>query len=98
METAVRTAPSGTHFNPIYFPGSTNTERPPSSAKNSAAKKPKEKPAEPKKSIWQSVFFGLATGVLGFLIKVLPEKIGNFLSQVFSSMVKADNPFIPEVE
>ena len=58
-----------------------------------AAKKSTE---EPKKSVWHSVFYGLAVGALSFLMKFLPEKIGNFLSKIIPPVFKTDSPFEPE--
>lgn len=83
----------------ILTPQKTLSSREPLSLKKQphpkTASKKKEKP---KKSIWHSVWFGLAGGILAFFINILPEKIGKFLSQLFSSFIKTDNPFIPEAD
>jgi hypothetical protein len=98
METAIRRKTTPSHLSLISPAKVSDAKKSASSAKAAAAKAPKEKKEEPKKTIWQSVFFGLATGALAFIIKILPEKIGTFLSQAFSSIVKADNPFAPEAK
>ena len=55
-----------------------------------------KKKEEPKKTIWHSIFYGLTIGLISTIINILPEKIGKFLNKVFSGVVKADNPYVPE--
>jgi hypothetical protein len=94
METALSKTNSSPNFNLIR-----SDETPISNKIGMASIKASEKkPEEPKKNIWSSVFFGLATGLLSLFINILPEKIGQYISHVFASMVKAENPFIPEEE
>lgn len=98
MENTVRKEKTDSLFSQVFLSEATAAEKSASSTKKAAAKKPDKKTEEPKKEIWPSVLFGLASGILSFFINVLPEKIGKYLSHVFSSMVKAENPFIKEAK
>jgi hypothetical protein len=97
MENFIK-EPTHSFLIPHFSSGVVDGDRPAPLIKMAAAKKPVEKTEEPKKNIWASALFGLATGLLTFFINVLPEKIGKFLSHVFGSMVKAENPFLKEAD